>query len=271
MKLRTVAERVSRKIVLKRRLPKSVGGQPIYVSPDASLKFWRWNMANTDPRLFGWAEEFVRAGDVVWDIGANVGLFTFAAANLSGSKGYVLAVEADNWLTDLLRRSVEMRPPSCARVEVLSAAVSDSIDIKRFVIAARGRSTSHLAQVQGSTQTGGARDSVMVNTVTLDSLLQRLPPPQVLKIDVEGAELQVLNGAQQLLSTTNPTILCEVSGEGGGDVARFFKSHGYEMFDLDVRPGERRPLTEPAFNTLACRPAFAEKSIREFVRRPEIL
>ncbi len=254
--LRTVAERLSRKVILKRRLPKRFGGQRIYVSPDASLKLWRRNLDKTDPRLFDWAEEFVRKGDVVWDIGANVGLFAFSAANIAGRTGYVLAIEADNWLVELLRRSVKTRPKLSADCEVLSAAVSNSVDIKRFQIAARGRSTNHLLGVNGSTQTGGVRDSILVGTVSLDWLLERLPAPQVLKIDVEGAEYQVLQGAHKLLSTISPTILCEVS-EDAGQVGQLLKGHGYLMYDLDVPKDKRKPLASPRFNTLACLPASA--------------
>lgn len=257
--LRTVAELLSRKVVLRRRLPKRVGGQSIYVSPDASLKLWRRNLEKTDPRLFDWAEEFVRKGDVVWDIGANVGLFTFSAANIAGNTGYVLAIEADSWLVELLRKSVKTRPELSADCEVLSAAVSDSVDITRFHIAARGRSANHLAAVNGSTQTGGVRDSVLVGTVSLDWLLERLPAPQVLKIDVEGAEYQVLQGAHKLLSTIRPTILCEVNSESAVKVGGLLKTHGYEMFDLDVRKDQRKPLASPTFNTLACLPAAANR------------
>ena len=259
MMLRTVAERLSRKVILKRRLPKRVGGQSIFVSPDASLKLWRRNLEKTDPRLFDWAQEFVRKGDVVWDVGANVGLFTFAAASVAGATGYVLAIEADSWLVELLRKSVKTRPESSAACEVLSAAVSDSVDITRFHIAARGRSTNHLAAVTGSTQTGGVRDSVLVGTVSLDWLLEKLPAPQVLKIDVEGAEYQVLQGAHSLLSAIRPTILCEVTSESAERVGDLLKAHGYEMFDLDVHKDKRKPLASPTFNTLACLPASAKR------------
>ena len=250
--LRTTFERFSRQVVLKRRLPHRVGGEHIYVSPDASLKFWKWNLNKSDPLLFDWAVEFIRQGDVVWDIGANIGLFTFAAANLAGASGQVLAVEADIWLADLLRRSARHKSGQSAPVGVLPVAVSDSINLTRFNIAARGRSTNHLEQVQGSTQTGGVRESVMVVTVTLDWLLAGTPAPRVLKIDVEGAELQVLKGAQNLLSTVQPIILCEVSLNNAPAVADLLHAHGYTLFDLEADGASRKPLAQPTFNTLAC-------------------
>jgi FkbM family methyltransferase len=251
MILRTAVERLSRNVRLTRRLPSRVGGERIYVSPDASLKFWRWNLEKAEPRLFDWAQEFVREGDVVWDIGANVGLFAFSAASLAGASGYVLAVEADIWLAGLLRKSASRKSKRVAPVDVLPVAVSESLDVARFNIAARGRSTNYLDHTQGSTQTGGIRNSVMVMTITLDWLLERLPAPRILKIDVEGAEHQVLQGAQKLLSTVRPVILCEVSSGNAQQVGALLRSYGYELFDLDVNQQERKPLPFPSFNTLA--------------------
>ncbi len=195
--LRTIAERISRRIVLKRRLPSRVGGELIFVSPDSSLKFWRRDLEKADPSLFDWAAEFIRPGDRVWDVGANVGLFTLAAASLSGPYGQVCAIEADTSLIGLLRRTASCVSNLCAAIDVIPAAVSDSVDIGRFNIAARGRSTNYLDGSPASTQTGGVRETVLVITITLDWLFERLPAPNVLKIDVEGAELRALKGAKK--------------------------------------------------------------------------
>jgi len=78
--VRTLAEHLSRGRVLKRRLPAEFGAAPIFVSPDAALCFWHKDLANCDPALLDAARELVQPGDVVWDVGANVGLFSFAAA-----------------------------------------------------------------------------------------------------------------------------------------------------------------------------------------------
>jgi FkbM family methyltransferase len=249
--LRTILERISRRVVLKRRLPARVGGQCIYVSPDAALKFWKRNLDRTDPALFDWASEFINAGDVVWDVGANVGLFGFAAASQCGPNGQVLALEADLRLVEILRRSARSQGPKTAPVVVLPVAVSNEVGVAEFVIAARGRSANHLAETAGSSQTGGARETIMAMTVTLDWLLERFPAPKVLKIDVEGAEHKVLQGAQKLLATHRPHLLCEVHAGNRQTVADILGAHGYTMFDLEALRNERTPLQLPAFNTLA--------------------
>jgi hypothetical protein len=147
--VRALAERLSRGRVLKRQLPARFGGAPIFVSPDAALRFWRKDLAKCDPPLFDAADELVRPGDVVWDVGANVGLFTFAAAARAGATGRVLAVEADQWLVSLLRRSASCQPASSAAVSVLSAAVSDRVGVAEFCIAKRGRCSNYLRGLGG--------------------------------------------------------------------------------------------------------------------------
>ena len=146
--------------MLRRRLPARVGGQYIVcVSPDPALKFWKRDSDLTDPALFDWATEFIKAGDVVWDVGANVGLFGFAAASLCGPDGQVLAIEADLKLVDILRRSARSQGAKTAPVVVLPAAVSDQVGVAEFVIAARGRSANHLAETVGSSQVAAPGES----------------------------------------------------------------------------------------------------------------
>ncbi len=249
--LRSLAERLSRGRVLRRRLPAELGGHTLRVSPDSALKFWRAGLAAADPGLLALARELVPPGATVWDVGANVGLFAFASAFLAGREGRVLAIEADDWLASLLRLSASDLPAGHARVEVLAAAVSSELGVADFQIAQRGRAGSHLGSVAGSSQTGGVRETRKVLTVPLDWLLDRFPPPQVVKIDVEGAEAECLAGASRLLAEIRPRLLCEVSEPNAAAVAGIFSRHGYTMLDAGVAPPLRQPLATPAWSTLA--------------------
>jgi hypothetical protein len=60
-----------------------------------------------DPFLYRMADSLIRTGDSVWDVGANVGLFSFCAGFAAGSGGSVLAIEPDLILCRLLRKSYE--------------------------------------------------------------------------------------------------------------------------------------------------------------------
>lgn len=249
--LRALAERLSRGRILKRRLPASVGGGPIYISPEAGLRLWFKSLGKSDPELFAAAAEFIKKDAVVWDVGANIGLFTFAAAGLAGRGGGVLAIEADTDLVNLLRRSSRLIWPGRAKVTVLPVAVSDAEGIAHFQIAKRSRASNSLTGY-GSDQSGGVREIHSVMTVTLDWLLHRQPPPHVLKIDVEGAEHLVLQGASHLLSEVRPIILCEVFSTNVNNVSSILRSHDYCIFDMSKPKGMRQPLDQATWNTIAC-------------------
>jgi FkbM family methyltransferase len=249
--LRSLAERASRKVVVRRRLPDRYGGGSLYVSPDASLRLIRMDLSQTDPNLVRNADVLVHPGDVVWDVGANVGLFAFIAAARAGSSGGIFMVEADTWLVDVLRRSAREQPASSAPTTILPAAVSGELGIAEFSIAERGRAANHLVGF-GSTQAGGSREVHHVVTITLDWLLERWPKPNLVKIDVEGAERFVLEGGRRVFSEVRPLLLCEVhGGESADEVVKILRAHDYVLFDADVPASERRQLDKPAWNTLA--------------------
>ena len=103
----------------------------------------------------------------------------------------------------------------------------------------------------GSSQTGGSRKLLSVRVVSLDALLDSYHHPTVLKIDVEGLELQVLEGGQRMLKTVRPVMLCEVAGNNQEPVSQLLDSCGYELFDLDLAPADRVSLAMATWNTLA--------------------
>jgi FkbM family methyltransferase len=221
------------------------------VSPDASLRYWTTPLEKSDPLLLGLCAELVHPGDRVWDVGANVGLFSFAAAFLAGSAGEVLAIEPDPWLAALLGRSADELPVHQARVKVLQIAIAADDGSGQFAIAGRGRAANHLTGIAGSSQAGGSRETLPITTRSLDSLLVTHGPPRVVKIDVEGAEHLCLEGATTLLETVRPVVLCEVSAENAATVNSLLKRSGYRVFDAAVPVAERQPLESPAWNTLA--------------------
>jgi FkbM family methyltransferase len=254
MNLRRWAERFSRGIVLRRRLPAEFRNLPIYVSPEAGLRYWRRDLRKVDPMLCRMARELVTAGSVVWDVGANVGLFSFSAAALAGRSGSVLAIEPDFWLAQLLTRSarrIQKNGGEAAPVAVLAAAVSETNGISQLQIAERARAANHLIETHGSSQAGGSRNLQQTVTLTLDFLLEHFPSPTVLKIDVEGAEIKTLLGASELLRTVRPVIWCEVAPENALNVAELLREVGYQIYAAALDPDKRTPLPRASWDTLA--------------------
>jgi FkbM family methyltransferase len=249
--LRTFLERTTRRTSFRRALPRIVGGAPIYVSGSAGLKYLFRPMGAIDPALCGLAREFIRPGDTVWDIGANVGLFSFAAAHMSGQTGKVFAFEPDVWLVQLLRRSASIQPSSSAAVRVIPTAVASTCDLRSFNIAVRSRATNALEGY--GHHTGGIAEQQTVMTVSLDWLAERLPIPDVVKIDVEGAELEVLRGAIGLLEKKGPIVLCEVSADRSLEVTDLFKHLHYRIYDGETTGGARQEVAAAPWSTVAVR------------------
>lgn len=252
MTLRTLLERALRGVTIKRTLPKEFGNVSVFVSVEGGLRSVFRPMGHVDPSLLSLAREFVTVGNTVWDIGANIGLFTFAAAHCAGNTGQLVAVEADIVLAQLLERSARIQPKHVAPVEVIPAAVAVNLGIRKLIISQRARATNHLADYSGSTQTGGTRYVQSVAAITLDFMSQFYPLPNVLKIDVEGAELEVLEGGISLLQRSHPILICEVMNHSTSlQVGNLLKGLGYRMFNGDLAANVRVPLDQPLYNTVA--------------------
>ena len=229
--IRNLIEKLSRGVILKRKLPNS--NRKIYVSPEGGgLRYWKLNMDSIDTMLTYAINNLVKKDDVVWDIGTNVGFFSFLAAEKAGSKGSVLSVEPDTWLVNILKKSCALN--NDLNIHILPVALSDNVGIAYLNIANRSRTTNFLSVSQGSTQTGGVREQQVVPTFTLDFLLDNFPKPNFVKVDVEGAERFVFSRADKLLSEVKPLILTEVDSPNFDFLTSKFKSFGYDLFDADV-------------------------------------
>ena len=84
---------------------------------------------------------------------------------------------------------------------------------------------------------GGVKEVRVLPCFSLDTLLIHFPEPKVLKIDVEGAELEVLKGATRILSEIRPRIYCEVASNTRDEVTAILKSHNYRLWDGAVFDG----------------------------------
>ena len=245
-RVRRILEDTTHRFVFRRRLPRPFEAVRLYATTDGGLRYLRPSLRDIDPTLLALVGRYVQEGATVWDVGANLGLFTLPAAHAVGPNGSVVAIEADAWLATLLRRSVQLNGWT-DRVDVLTAACADAFGIGAFEIARRSRSTSHLEGF-GTTQTGGVREQQLVPLMPLDALLADRRPPDVLKIDVEGAEALVLAGARNVLAC-RPHLIIEVASETADEVRSMLEPLDYVFFD-----GERLgagPTRDLAYATVA--------------------
>ncbi len=218
---------------LWRNLPEEFGNTPILISPDARLQHLKLGSAAFDNDLLQLAINHVKEDFIVWDIGANVGVFSFAAASLAKS-GRVFAVEPDPWLSQLLVKSIQNKRNSNLHIELVSLAIANSPGIVKLAIAERGRASNYLQSFGGRSQTGGVRMTHLVPVLSLDLISEQIPSPTLVQIDVEGAEWSVLQGGRALIEKSRPIIAIEVSNTTESNVTRFLMSLGYVLKDLST-------------------------------------
>jgi FkbM family methyltransferase len=157
-------------------------------------------------------------GATVWDVGAHIGYHSLAFAALVGPSGHVVAFEPNPFNIDRFRKHLERNKDLCEHITLMTCALSKVDGEADFVFSPEvddGRSSgSHLTQslVPEEARVYRSFSQTKVPVVKADNLLRdkRVPPPAIIKIDVEGAEAFVIEGARQILSNLNPILLIEV-------------------------------------------------------------
>ncbi len=193
-----------------------------WVADSSTRGFWLgyWELDNQ--RLFA---AHLRPGDVVYDIGAHVGLYTLVSSARVQSEGHVYAFEPLPRNLQYLRRHIQLnRLSNCT---VVGAAVSDSAGLRRFdptVHDSAGHFSSHGA--------------VSVQTIALDGFLSTergIRPPNAIKINAEGAEMEVLSGGRSTIAEYSPMIFLSThSDEIHLQCSEFLTSAGYSLRHLAV-------------------------------------
>jgi FkbM family methyltransferase len=237
-------------MVFGRRLPNTFGGAKVYITPACDIRLLSSSLGSSRRELLAVANRFVGAGDTVWDIGANLGVFSFSAAYKAGSAGHIYSVEADTRHAELMYRTRRGLSERYAGVTILCAAVSDTLSCLNLNVVTRGTAKNYVEGSVGSDQAGDVIEKKTVVSVTGDWLLRFWPPPSFLKIDIEGAELSFLKGAEKLFATCRPATYIEISAQNQSDVTQFFKHADYALYRLSSSQ-QLEPIDKCAFNTVA--------------------
>jgi len=235
----SVAVPGKRKAVVERLLRAAFGetvearGHLLEVDPTDSLVGARlrrrgvWSKAESS--LY---ERCLRPGDFVVDCGAHVGYFTLIFARQVGPTGQVLAFEPEPRNFRLLEQNV--RRNGYENVTVVPQALSRSRGDAPLSVAAGNLGDHRL----GRSLAG--RETITVRTTTLDAYLASAPrPPDFLKLDVQGSEAAVLDGARETLSSSpRMAMLTEfwpaAIREAGDDPGRFLDSIAATGFSIAV-------------------------------------
>lgn len=170
-------------------------------------------------------------GDVVVDIGAHIGRYTINSSKRVGSRGKVIALEAAPDNSEILNRNIKLN--GLTNVLTLNrAAYSKKARLKLYEPSTTDSIYNTIMPVRGGVDSA----YVEVDADTLDSILHAYGIEKVdwIKIDVEGAEFEVLKGAVHTLSTNgNTRLLIEVHDIADdnhyNNIVKFLDSHGYKI------------------------------------------
>jgi FkbM family methyltransferase len=202
-----------------------------------------------EPNEFAFLGELLRPGMTFVDVGANDGVYTLFAARRVSPGGRVVAFEPSGREYDRLVANISLN--RLDNVEALRAAVSDRDGEGTIAVAGYGHeglNTLGHAVANEQVETIGHE---RVELVRLDSVLSaRLSRLDVLKIDAEGAELQVLEGAQETLERFRPVMQLEVQeaalarqGASRDSLVELVTRAGYEFWVFDAESGAPRPAS----------------------------
>lgn len=153
-------------------------------------------------------KEFIKPGDVAYDIGAHFGFYTIAMSHFVGSNGSVFAFEPNPQVLQSLRKSFSDKK----NVHIMNVAVSDTNGESSLFVPG----DASMASLKDWTdKQHGPVTQVRCSTTTIETLIDSgLPFPKFIKIDIEGAELKVFKGAERLLNSNRaPIILFEVNAK----------------------------------------------------------
>lgn len=183
-------------------------------------------------------------GDVFLDVGANIGFLSCIAARLVGDGGFVYAVEPNPEIYKILEKNIALN--KLENINPFNFALGAEVSKARIYDNLRtNRGSASLIPPKGISEQSGKE----INVTTIDTLIRKrqMSIPTLLKIDVEGFELEVLKGASTLLRSSQAPILCveysylHTQYRGNTiDIYRFIKSmNDYSFYRL--RRGKEIP------------------------------
>jgi FkbM family methyltransferase len=175
-------------------------------------------------------QSFVKAGDLIYDVGAHIGTFAIPLALAAGENGQVIAIEADAENFALLRQNLVSLGLQSRVTPHLGVAGGCAARYRRVCVDRHTSATYFMPDAEGAA----------MPAIILDDLQDRSEPRRrvaVIKIDVEGMELAVLRSAEGTIARDRPVLYVEISitqmaryGVSLPEVAAFLAPYDYRCF-----------------------------------------
>lgn len=254
---------IERRLLRALRSPVAVvDGHTMHLDAEDSLNLSV--CGNFEPFETATLKTLVHEGDTIVDVGANIGFYTLLFARLVGDEGRVYAFEPDPGNFALLTKNIEVN--GYQNVTAVQAAVSEESGSAKLFLA-KGNHVDHKLY-----DTEEGRESVEVECCRLDDYFDSLGPVQLIKMDIQGAEVGAVQGMQGLLErSAGVTVVTEFwpfGLESAGDSPQTYLdllgSMGFEVLEVhepteSIRPVdptdllERLTFANGKFTNLLCR------------------
>jgi FkbM family methyltransferase len=220
-----LTKKVATKILPSMYTPKLISishgilkGRKIYASKGSAIEDMVQH--NHDSFLIDFLQKQNIEGSTIFDIGAHIGISTLCFAKLVGPQGHVAAFEPNQYNKERLEENLKENPDLSAHVDIYNYAVSNTDGEIEFVYSANieggtssgsfiSEADTHLSKDIYEKEIGFIRQRVP--GYTLDTLTTKIGRvPDVIKIDVEGAEFLVLEGGKNYFTHNHPILLIEI-------------------------------------------------------------
>jgi len=188
---------------LGKGVKRNISGFNIYFP----ARWSRYFESNYEDENIAFLKEHVKAGHMVFDIGAHLGLMSVISSQLSGPEGKVYAFEPSPSTFDLLKKVLALNS-GYSPVVPEQMAISNTIGNIRFYLSSDlGSNSNSLVEKHPLN-----RSAVEIKCTTLDAYAEKnhLTAIALIKIDAEGSELQVLQGAEKVLRTQRPKVILAI-------------------------------------------------------------
>jgi len=201
----------------------------------------RW-LGTYEPELQAALREFLRPGQTVYDVGANIGYVSLLMARAVGPGGQVFAFEPLPANVERIRHNIAIN--HLQNVQLIPAAVTDQTGEVTFYV----HDSVGMGKAAGSAgrRAQTYRAEIRVAALSLDEFVftQGNPPPQAVKMDIEGGEVLALPGMKRVLETYHPLMLLELHGPESEQAAwQSLTAAGYR---LSAMQSGYAPIVTPA-------------------------
>lgn len=183
-----------------------------------------------EPAFQDFLKRYLKAGDLAFDVGANIGYTSILASRIVGPKGHVYSFEPIPDNISVFKKNCRLN--NCQNISLIEKALSTQKEEVEFNIPENGHGLSMSSMVWGKTSKGVKKQRVSCICIDQEPSFNDLSP-KTIKIDVEGAEGYVIEGMQQLISRCRPILYIECSEIGRETSWNILTSLNYRCFSSD--------------------------------------